>query len=590
MPRGLSLAVSNNTSNNLAPVMNNSELLARRFKQQSLARNRIRLVTGTSNAGSRPPPATSLSPEALRSPIEAIGKTISAVGSAGLTLEVPLEERLGAGSEAVIARATINGETYAVKMYSLISMDSLINSINAHYIASNKLNPNANIICLHSIICSGTIRAMLPDIPESFFYRMVEEPPTDRYCNLIFEYIPGTNLEVYRINGNKERIALTTQLFTAVHYLHGRNIAHRDIKPSNIMITPGGILKIIDLGSACFVGRCAVGSGTKEYSMSKYYTNPDDHTIQNNYAFNNDIYSCLLTVYFMFTFTNKFVGTQGFTENRNRDYERVPAEFRGLLSRYVSEVETTPIVTLTDCNTFIDRFLKDLHNIRSAETGGRSKKRSSKTRKYKKKSKSKTRILRGGANELIDTVLSKDHKNVEWALIDLIEKNDGNIGTPSDPLVDRVRSTSGKTPLFFTIRNKTTSTFGFGGSSNCSGKYVNVPESGGRTLVFPQFNQDTYILLRLLGARIEHKDAKGKGILESDGCEYFKSHINIAEGRLQKMAIIYNKMGSVNAAVQDPSFVVLRSLLTGLRGKRIDSGFLNSSLKNMLDNLYRSAV
>jgi serine/threonine protein kinase len=588
MPKGLSLELSNNTpttNTNLPPIMNNSELLARRFQQQKLSRNAIRRATQGA-AEYRPPPASSLSPEALRSPIEVIGNTIIAVGSAGVTLEVPLEERLGVGSEAVISRTTIDGSPYAVKQYTLIAFDSLVNSINAHYIASNKLNPNPNIISLHSIICSRTIRAMLPDIPESFFYRMVEEPPTDRYCNLIFEYIPGTNLEAYRISGNKERIALTTQLFSAVHYLHGRNIAHRDIKPSNIMITPDRILKIIDLGSACFVGRCAVGSGTKEYSMSKYYTNPDDHTIQNNYAFNNDIYSCLLTVYFMFSSVNKFVGTQGFTENRNRDYERVPAEFRGVLSRYVAEVETTPIVTLTQCNEFIDRFLTDLHNVRSAETGGKSKTRRSKKKGSKKKLK--TRVLRGGANELIDTVLSKDHKNVEWALIDLIQKNDGNIGTPSDPLVDRVRSTSGKTPLFFTIRNKTTSILGFGGSSNCSGKYVNVPE--GRTLVFPQFNQDTYILLRLLGARVEHRDAKGKGILDSDGCGHFNSDINIAEGRLQKMAIIYNQMGSVNAAVQHPSFAVLKSLMTGLRGKRIDSGFLNSSLKNMLDNLYRTAV
>jgi hypothetical protein len=97
-------------------------------------------------------------------------------------------------------------------------------------------------------------------------------------------------------------------------------------------------------------------------------------------------------------------------------------------------------------------------------------------------------------------------------------------------------------------------------------------------------------LLRLLGARIEHRDAKGKGILESDGCEYFKSHINIAEGKLQKMAILYNQMGSVTAAVQHPSFAPLKSLLAGLRGKRVDSGFLNNSLKNMLDSLYRSAV
>jgi serine/threonine protein kinase len=497
-----------------------------------------------------------------------------------------------------------------LKQYKSYTIDGLVNSLRAHYIASNKYEPNPKIICIYAIICSDDIKSRIrtptDTIPENFFCRRTEPLPSEdeTYCYALFEYIDGVSIDAYK-NMESEVIPLTRQLFDAVHYLHTIGIAHRDIKPGNVMITRDGRLKLIDLGSACFIGRCGKGASTKEYTMSKYYSYTNTRS-QNDFAFNNDIYACLLTVYYMLSSSNKFSAHGLWPQNDNAEFMKIPSQYRALLSKYIDEISgksAEPIVDIAQCKAFMDRFLSDLSNVevRPLAMGGRLK---SKTRRYKKRGnatrakvnryKKKTRVMRGGANELIDTVLSKDHKNVEWALIDLIEKNDGNIGTPSDPLVDRIRSTSGKTPLFFTIRNKSSSTFGFGGSSNCSGKYINVLEGPNKhrttTLVFPQFNQDTYILLRLLGARIEHRDAKGKGILESDGCEYFKSHINIAEGKLQKMAILYNQMGSVTAAVQHPSFAPLKSLLTGLRGKRVDSGFLNNSLKNMLDSLYRSAV
>jgi len=70
---------------------------------------------------------------------------------------------------------------------------------------------------------------------------------------LILEYVEGESIDEYvrrRALTLESRVTLFLDVLAAVGHAHANLIVHRDIKPSNILVTPDGVVKLLDFGIA----------------------------------------------------------------------------------------------------------------------------------------------------------------------------------------------------------------------------------------------------------------------------------------------------------------------------------------------------
>lgn len=121
------------------------------------------------------------------------------------------------------------------------------------------------------------------NIVRVFSYYMYPEQNTGY---IIMEYIEGEKIDRYVAQNPNTIDSLFEQIVDAFIHIHEAGILHRDIKPSNILITSGGVLKVIDFG---FGKRLDTeeDQGENSLSLAGMYDRPNDYK---EYSFSTEVY------------------------------------------------------------------------------------------------------------------------------------------------------------------------------------------------------------------------------------------------------------------------------------------------------------
>jgi serine/threonine-protein kinase len=102
--------------------------------------------------------------------------------------------------------------------------------------------------------------------------------------------------------GEDETLDIIGQIADALAHSHARGLIHRDVKPKNIILTPGGVAKLTDLGLARAQddNEAAQSEAGKAYG-TPYYISPEQIRGDLDIDFRADIYSLGATMYHLLT-------------------------------------------------------------------------------------------------------------------------------------------------------------------------------------------------------------------------------------------------------------------------------------------------
>jgi serine/threonine-protein kinase len=139
------------------------------------------------------------------------------------------------------------------------------------------------------------------------------------YHYFVMEYLEGDTLYDWMVDaaqggkGKKfteaEALDIIMQMADALAHAHQRNLIHRDVKPKNIILAPGGVAKLTDLGLARATDdkEAAESEAGKAYG-TPYYISPEQIRGDVDIDFRADIYSLGATMYHLVTGKPPFDG------------------------------------------------------------------------------------------------------------------------------------------------------------------------------------------------------------------------------------------------------------------------------------------
>jgi serine/threonine-protein kinase len=163
----------------------------------------------------------------------------------------------------------------------------------------------------------------------------------DNQLYMVMEYVEGTTVADKLEHGAippTDALNYIRQVLDAVSYAHKQNVIHRDIKPANMMLTPQGVIKLMDFGIARGgEDRSLTMTGTTMGSLS--YMSPEQVKGEPTDA-RSDLYSVGVSLYEMVTGQRPFVATSDYSimAAHVKETPKPPAELHPGLPAELNEI------------------------------------------------------------------------------------------------------------------------------------------------------------------------------------------------------------------------------------------------------------